>query len=111
MPRSQETKPVEEADKEAAALVAAEEAAAVEASAAKEEPAPVELSGKYVEHIPQEGFGGRLILKSDWSSIGIEGEDVEWNVHNSFKLPIERFNDAQLRYLTEVDDGFEVVGG
>lgn len=65
--------------------------------------------GKFVEHIPQEGFGARVITKADWGTLGIEAETSEWNVFNRFKLPVEQFNEEQLNYLLEVDDGFELV--
>lgn len=103
MAKSQTARPTEGADETPSELAVAQEAP--EQEEAPEHP----NKGKFIEHIPQEGFGARVILKQDWRSLGVEGEDVEWNKFNHFRLPAEQFNEGQLRYLLEVDDGFELV--
>ncbi|AOE44829.1 hypothetical protein BI084_gp17 [Gordonia phage Terapin] len=69
-------------------------------------------SGKFVQHLPHNLFGARVISEDDWKSIGVYDQaSVEWNEANGFRLPVEMFNDGALQYLTNRDDGFRVVGG
>lgn len=68
-------------------------------------------SGKFVKHLPHELFSARVIRKADWASIGIHDQEaVEWNEGNDFQLPVELFSDGALKYLTDRDDGFKIVG-
>ena len=69
-------------------------------------------SGKMVKHLPHELFSARVITRENWESIGVyEQEGVEWNSSNGFQLPVEMFTDGALAYLTQRDDGFEIVDG
>lgn len=67
-----------------------------------------ESTTKFVLYIPAPGFSVRFISKEDWSTIGVDLPDIEWNAANRFRVPLEEFGPKALNYL-KGDGGFEIV--
>jgi hypothetical protein len=52
----------------------------------------------------------RMILASDWRSVGIEAQTVAWTAQNGFAVPLDQFTDAQMRKAIDPDPELMVTG-
>lgn len=51
----------------------------------------------------------RIVSSEDWTNVGAEGDDAEWNFGNYFSLPTSDFTSAQQDYLLNTDGRFRRV--
>lgn len=52
----------------------------------------------------------RMITSRDWRSVGLTGDTVVWEASNGFAVPLDQFNDDQIRKAIEPDAGFVITG-
>jgi hypothetical protein len=52
----------------------------------------------------------RMILASDWKSVGLTGPTFVWNAQNGFAVPLEHFTEDQIRKAIEPDSTLIVTG-
>jgi hypothetical protein len=51
----------------------------------------------------------RVITAADWRSVGVKGDQVIWEAQNGFAVPLDQFNDAQIKKAIERDSGFTIT--
>lgn len=52
----------------------------------------------------------RMILASDWRSVGIDAPTVAWTAQNGFAVPLDQFTDDQVRKAIDVDPELVITG-
>jgi len=52
----------------------------------------------------------RIIRREDWDAVGDDDHDERvWSATNRWQIGVDKFSDAALAYLSEVDDEFVIV--
>jgi hypothetical protein len=52
----------------------------------------------------------RQITADDWRRSGLNGDTVQWDAFNGFAVPLDQFNDDQIRKAIESDSSFIITG-
>jgi hypothetical protein len=52
----------------------------------------------------------RVITAADWRQVGLDGETVQWSAFNGFAVPLDRFNEEQIRRAIEPDPTLVISG-
>ena len=63
---------------------------------------------RYVKYIGPSHI--RQITARDWRSIGLTGDTVQWSAFNGFAVPLDSFNEDQIRKAIEPDSFLVITG-
>lgn len=63
---------------------------------------------RYVQYIGLSHV--RHLSVTDWRSVGINGDAVQWDARNGFAVPLDQFTDEQIRKAIEPDPNFVITG-
>lgn len=68
---------------------------------------PTKKNEQIVKYV---GFSDvRRIRKSDWESLDIVQDDVQWDAQNSFSVPVSALSAEAIKYCCEVEGDFVVT--
>lgn len=63
---------------------------------------------RYVKYIGLSQM--RVLTAADWRRAGLTGDTVVWNAFNGFAVPLDQFNEDQIRKAFEPDPNFVITG-